>query len=31
MRVNIECPASNLSDSRLGKHDLAIDGGVMVV
>ena len=32
MGVNIECPASNQSISRLRKHDLALDGGgVMVV
>jgi hypothetical protein len=31
MRVYIECPTSNLSDSRLGKHALAIDVGMMVV
>ena len=31
MRVNTECPPRNQSISCLGKHDLAIDGGMMVV
>jgi len=31
MRVDTERSTSNMTDLRLGKHDLAADGGMMMV